>query len=101
MAPILEMLPELFSLSGIGLIVLASVLLTFIINKTVYKVPYPKNIPLIGEPEGARHFSVSTALRYYSDCSGLFRDAYDNVRTGHRAPSPTPQRTRQLTASPR
>ncbi|KAF6818513.1 cytochrome p450 [Colletotrichum plurivorum] len=78
MASILQMLPPLFSLQGIAMVVLANVLLLFVIQKTVYKIPYPKNIPLLGEPEGARRFSMKTAFRYYTDCPGLFRDAYDN-----------------------
>ncbi|OHE96230.1 cytochrome P450 [Colletotrichum orchidophilum] len=78
MAPISQLLPTVTSLSGIGLVVLGSVALLYIISRALISIPYPKGIPLIGEPDGATRFSVRTYMRFYTDCQGLFREAYDN-----------------------
>lgn len=79
MAPISQLLPPVASLSGVGLLALGSVALLYIISRLFLSIPYPKGIPLIGEPDGATRFSIRTYLRFYTDCQGLFREAYDNV----------------------
>lgn len=38
------------------------------------------NIPRLREPSGKKHFSLKTRWAYYTDCAGLFNDAYNNVR---------------------
>ncbi|KXH53657.1 cytochrome P450 [Colletotrichum simmondsii] len=78
MAPISQLLPPVASLSGVGLLALGSVALLYIISRLFLSIPYPKGIPLIGEPDGATRFSMRTYLRFYTDCQGLFREAYDN-----------------------
>ncbi|GKT72858.1 cytochrome P450 [Colletotrichum tofieldiae] len=78
MAPISHFFPPITSLSGIGLLALGSVALLYFISQAFYSVPYPKGVPLVGEPEGATRFSIRTYWRYYTDCRGLFREAYDS-----------------------
>lgn len=83
MAPISHFLPVATSLAGVSVIALSAAILLYLISRAFLSVPYPKGIPLIGEPEGATRFSFRTYLRYYTDCQGLFRDAYDNVPEAH------------------
>ncbi|KAF3799970.1 Cytochrome P450 monooxygenase tenB [Colletotrichum gloeosporioides] len=78
MAPTSLIFPELSSWSGIGLLAAGSFVIFFLISRTFYRIPYPEGIALIGEPEGATRFSFRTILRYYTDCPGLFREAFDN-----------------------
>lgn len=47
--------------------------------RSCFTVRYPANLPLIGEPEGARRFRWRTRLRYYTDCAGLYNEAYEQV----------------------
>ncbi|KAK2009715.1 cytochrome P450 [Colletotrichum eremochloae] len=78
MAPISHLLPAVTSISGISLLALGPVVLLYVISRAFYSVPYPKGIPLLGEPDGATRFSIRTRWRYYTDCTGLFREAYEN-----------------------
>ncbi|KAL0938574.1 cytochrome p450 [Colletotrichum truncatum] len=78
MAPTSILFPTLNSWSGIGLLALGGTLILFLISRTFYKIPYPKGVALVGEPEGATRFSFRTVWWYYTDCPGLFREAYDN-----------------------
>ncbi|KAJ0158932.1 Fumitremorgin C monooxygenase [Colletotrichum tanaceti] len=79
MAPTLNYsLAPVTSLSGIALLALGSVVLLYLISRVFYSVPYPKGMALVGEPAGATRFSLRTYWRYYTDCRGLFREAYDN-----------------------
>ena len=36
-------------------------------------------LPLAGEPDGAKRFSLKSRLRYYYDCAALYTDAYYRV----------------------
>lgn len=45
----------------------------------IVSVPYPKDIPLLREPVGATRFSLKTRVAYYTNCSSLFSEAYENV----------------------
>ncbi|TDZ46961.1 Cytochrome P450 monooxygenase tenB [Colletotrichum trifolii] len=76
MAPTSQLLPAMTSWSGMGLLALGATIILFLVDRML-RVPMPKGIPLIGEPEGATRFSVRTIARYYTDCAGLFREAYD------------------------
>ncbi|KAK2027177.1 cytochrome P450 [Colletotrichum zoysiae] len=78
MAPISHLLPSVTSLSGISLLALGPIVLLYLISRVFYSVPYPKGVPLVGESDGATRFSIRTYWRYYTDCEGLFREAYDN-----------------------
>lgn len=49
------------------------------IYRLCFAVHYPRNLPLLGEPEGARAFSWKTRKRYYTDCAALYREAYQKV----------------------
>lgn len=81
MAPTLPyQLPALTSPLAIVAIVVGSLLLVYCAERFVFGVPKPIGIPLLREPEGARHFSLRTRLAYYTDCKGIFREAYENVR---------------------
>lgn len=57
----------------------ALVIICLYILDTLISVPYPKGVPLLREPPGARRFSLKTRLAYYSDCASLFQEAYENV----------------------
>ncbi|CCF32918.1 cytochrome P450 [Colletotrichum higginsianum] len=78
MAPISHFLPPATSLSGVALLALGSGVLLYLISRAFYSIPYPKGMALVGEPPGATRFSLRTYWRYYTDCRGLFREAYDN-----------------------
>ncbi|WDK19393.1 cytochrome P450 [Colletotrichum graminicola] len=78
MAPISHLLPAVTSMSGISLSALGLVVLLYLISRAFYSIPYPKGISLVGEPDGATRFSIRTYWRYYTDCEGVFREAYDN-----------------------
>jgi hypothetical protein len=36
-------------------------------------------LPLAGEPDGKKKFSMKTRLRYYYDCAALYTEAYHKV----------------------
>ncbi|KAH7140293.1 cytochrome P450 [Dactylonectria estremocensis] len=77
MAPILlDHLPSLTSPLGIALIVSACFVLFYLTERFVLTIPYPPGVPLVGEPEGARRFSLRTRVAYYTNCEALFREAY-------------------------
>ncbi|CAM1504814.1 Fc.00g024050.m01.CDS01 [Cosmosporella sp. VM-42] len=78
MAPILDTLPELTSLIGLGAVALSLLAVLFAVEQFFLSIPYPPGMPLVREPEGAKRFSLRTRLAYYSDCEALFRDAYLN-----------------------
>jgi hypothetical protein len=69
--------------SGRGLAVLASAALVgfYLINRFLFRVPYPKGMPLLREGPGATSFSWKTRMSYYSNCEGLFREAWEKVST--------------------
>lgn len=46
-----------------------------------FSIQYPVEIPRVREP-GRTRFSLRTRLAYYTDCAGLFRDAYEQVCIG-------------------
>lgn len=80
MAPILlDHLPSLTSPLGIALIVSACFVLFYLTERFVLTIPYPPGVPLVGEPEGARRFSLRTRVAYYTNCEALFREAYTKV----------------------
>ncbi|KAK1995130.1 cytochrome P450 [Colletotrichum falcatum] len=78
MAPIFHLLPAVNSMASISLLALGPVVLLYLISRAFYSVPYPKGVPLLGEPDGATRFCVRTYWRYYTDCQGLFQEAHDN-----------------------
>ena len=80
MAPLFHPLLENLNIdSVVALIAVIAGLILFFIDYLLLRVPYPKGIPLLREPEGATWFSLRTRLAYYTNCEALFRDAYQNV----------------------
>jgi hypothetical protein len=80
MAPVLhDLLPGWSSPLGLAYAFVACIAIIIVCERFFLGVPYPKGIPLIREPEGARRFSLRTRLAYYTDCEALFREAYQNV----------------------
>jgi hypothetical protein len=77
--PRLAQLPP--PLAGYESHVLLAVLVTiaYAIYQNFFAIHYPKSILRIGEAPGKTSFSWRTYWRYYTDCPGLFRDAYENV----------------------
>ena len=75
--------PRELPFSSLVLIAVAGVsvvgVTVYALERFVVSISYPPTIPLVGEKEGARRFSWRTRLRYYTDCKGLFREAWDNV----------------------
>lgn len=51
----------------------------YALERFVVSISYPPTIPLVGEKKGSRRFGWRTRLRYYTDCKGLFLEAWDNV----------------------
>ncbi|KAI9898919.1 hypothetical protein N3K66_005380 [Trichothecium roseum] len=50
----------------------------YALERFVVSISYPPTIPLVGEKKGSRRFGWRTRLRYYTDCKGLFLEAWDN-----------------------
>ncbi|KAH6887763.1 cytochrome P450 [Thelonectria olida] len=79
MDPVLHgLLPAWPSPLGLAYAFAGCILIIIVCERFFLGVPYPKGIPLIREPEGARRFSLRTRLAYYTDCEALFREAYQN-----------------------
>lgn len=78
MAPTLDNLPPLTSPLGLTAIALSCFVLVYLLERYL-SVPYPPGMPLLREPEGAKRFSLKTRLAYYTDCAGLFHEAYNDV----------------------
>ncbi|EXJ89682.1 hypothetical protein A1O3_02749 [Capronia epimyces CBS 606.96] len=69
-------------LVGYGNLLLITLIVTAIVAVAVvyqafFAIRYPASLPLGGEPPGARRFSLRTRWRYYTDCAGLYRQAYE------------------------
>ncbi|PWY94780.1 cytochrome P450 [Aspergillus sclerotioniger CBS 115572] len=64
------------------MIVPAAVFGLLAIAVTIYKFVFAVSeydnlgLPLAGEPDGAKRFSLKSRLRYYYDCAALYTDAY-------------------------
>ncbi|GFF55814.1 ent-kaurene oxidase [Aspergillus udagawae] len=56
-----------------GLLVVAVTLYKFVFAVSEYD---NLRLPLAGEPDGAKRFSLKSRLRYYYDCAALYTDAY-------------------------
>ncbi|KAJ0272939.1 hypothetical protein COL940_010168 [Colletotrichum noveboracense] len=63
----------LLSSAGIAILAVAVTLYKFVFATSVYD---GLGLPLAGEPEGAKSFSLKSRLRYYYDCAALYTDAY-------------------------
>ena len=64
---------------GIVLLLIGLFALIYILEIFFFEVPYPPNVPLVFEPEGARRFSWSTRLKYYTNYRSLLIEAHENV----------------------
>ncbi|CAN8106458.1 unnamed protein product [Discula destructiva] len=63
---------------GFALIAIVISSLVFLALYQVYfTIRYPHNLPLFGEPPGARHFSLRTRWRYYVDCAAMYKEAHE------------------------
>jgi hypothetical protein len=81
----MHLVSKLFSLNDLGTyekVLLGSLIFAVValIIRYINSIPYPANIPRVREKNGATRFSLKTRLAYYTDCEGLFRDAYENVK---------------------
>jgi hypothetical protein len=79
MAPVADLLASLGPYERPILFILAFSVAA-VIYQTFFAIRYPRNLPRIGSPPGARGFTWRTYWKYYTDCQGLFRDAFENVR---------------------
>lgn len=60
-------------------IVPALIICTVLFYQVFFAIKYPANLPLVGEPDGKRWFSLGTKWRYYTDCDSLYTEAYEQV----------------------
>lgn len=80
MAAIMYALPDLGQYCRPGLLFLAS-WAVFIIYRTLLVERDPNTLPYFDRPPGKTGFSLRTYYRYYTDCGGLMREAYEKVNS--------------------
>ncbi|KAL0938263.1 cytochrome p450 [Colletotrichum truncatum] len=69
---------ELQTVKDHGLLVLAVVAVVIgLIYRVFLARPFHKDLDLVGEKPGQRHFSLWTRLSFYFNCSALYRNVWD------------------------
>ncbi|KAK2042911.1 cytochrome P450 [Colletotrichum somersetense] len=63
----------MLSSAAIAVLAVAVTIYKFVFASSVYD---GLGLPLAGEPEGTKSFSLKSRLRYYYDCAALYTDAY-------------------------
>lgn len=61
-----------------GCVILAVIYTMYTVMSTVGEYD-DLGLPLAGEPDGKKRFSLKTRLRYYYDCAALYTEAYYKV----------------------
>lgn len=79
-AATMDTLPDLGQYCRPGLLVLVSWAL-FTICQILHVKQDPNALPYFGRPPGKTGFSLWTYYRYYTDCGGLMREAYEKVNS--------------------
>lgn len=82
MAALLQDLPISGNNAATAAAVLSIIAIVYMVYKAVSAVGEYDGLglPLAGEPDGKKKFSLKTRLRYYYDCASLYTEAYHKVR---------------------
>jgi len=70
--------PTVLQEYGLAILAVFTAVIGFIYRAYLAAI-FPKDLSLIREKPGHKHFSLWTRASFYFNCSGLYRDVWDKV----------------------